>query len=213
VVDEKVTRRLKMQDKRMHLLIMVFVLAVNIITSPPAWPVDEAKLASSGEKVVEAWGKLLSNNVDLVSYDRLPDARSGYWAVRRHKFIDGSMAYDVKKTDSLVSPYMLIVSFKTLFLDNASSPNANGHYDNFLRKWFGFKTVEEALSNTKSIDFPPDPKGRVGRDLDLKVYYAYQKGIWVLKGGDRYFKFNFEKHLTSKENGHYFKELLAIPVE
>jgi hypothetical protein len=123
------------------------------------------------------------------------------------------MGYDIKRTDSIISPYLLIVSLRTSFMDNAASPNANGHYDSFLKKTYGFKTAEEALANTKPMDFPPESTGKVGGELDLKIQYAYQKGVWVLKGGNNLFGYNFMEHLNSKENGHYFKDLLAIPAE
>jgi hypothetical protein len=187
---------------------MIVSLFILLPIETKVWAIDETKLVSSAEKVVEAWGKVLSKEVDLVSY-----TSSGYWRVRRHKLIDGTLSYDIKKTDSIVSPYMLIVGFKTFFMDNDSSPNAKGYYDQNLKKWYGFKTAEEALTNTNPIDFAPDITGRRGLDLDLKVHYAYQKVIWVLKGGNRLFGFNFSEHLYSKENGHYFKDLLSIPIE
>ena len=191
-----------------NLGLALFVFLILMLTGSLAWAVDEAQLTASSEKVVDAWAKLLSQNVDLVSY-----YRNGYWSIRRHKLIPGSMSYDIKKTDSIVSPYMLIVSFSTSFMDNGLSPNANGYFDKSLRKWFGFSSAEEAFAKTKLEDFPPDFRGKVGGDLDLSVRYAYQKGVWVLKGGNDWFGFNFVQHLTSKENGHYFKDLLAIPAE
>src|SRR3972149_9797950 len=128
-----------------RLLLSIFLILMLIIS--PAWGVDEAQLTASGEKVAEAWGKLLSQNVDLVSY-----IDSSYWGIRRHKLISGSMGYDIKRTNSIVSPYMLIVSFRTSYMDNARSPNAT-HYSKLLKRTWGFKTAEEALSNPKSIDF------------------------------------------------------------
>ncbi len=192
-----------MKNQKKYGLILIVALLILAPTWSMVWSEDETKLISSAEKVVEAWGKLFSKDVDIVSY-----VSSEYWKVRRYKLVDGTLGYDIKKTDSLVSPYILIVNFKVLFMDNDSSPNARGVYAQDLKKWYGFRTAEEALNNTKPIDF-----ATAVTDNYVKIHYAYQKGNWILRGGNRFFDFSFSEHLNNKEHGNYFKDLLIISVD
>ena len=187
---------------------VLIILPIAIITGLPAFAniTDETTLLSSAEKTAKAWEQLLSKGIDLASCE----TRGGYykyWHVMRFKYT-GNVGFDIRKTDSIVSPYMLIINFETNFWDNARSPNANGHFSETpeLKKWYGFKTSEEALNNVKPIDFDKEDV------INCTVYYAFQKGFWVYKGGNDYFEGNFERHLKSKETSPYFKDILSIPV-
>lgn len=202
--------------KNFYFGFVMIIFSVFLATESIALETNEKKLMSSAKKVVAAWGRMLSKGYMDVSYDT---GKLGWWRVTKHLWVDGSAYFDIRKTDSIVSPYKLIITFKTKHCgDNDFSPNANGPYSDYFKRKCGFKTVHDALSNINESDFLEreyngsyvSAKGRI---RDMMVIYAFQNSSWVIKDGNKNFNIYFGRDLQSKENGHYFKDLIVFPVE
>ncbi len=180
------------------LIILLFFLQIFIIGTP-LFASEDNKIVTSAEKIVEKWAAILP---EFASYSVVGGK---YYQANRLRYEPDTLSYDVKKTDSLVSPYKLILSGGVLFDYNRYSPNATN-------VWKGspcqFNTKEEALLHTKPIDFANAEPRRVAQ---FTAVYALQKGKWVFnsgieigeKGGNEIEKFIRANH----------KELLEIPVE
>ena len=180
----------------MRRVLAIGILALALIGFAPqhsALAADEAAVVVSAEKIAQKWDALLSAGINLVWFHPGDE----YWYVTRYTLLPGSSGFDVKKTDSLVSPYMLIITFSTSPINNTDSPNANGLIKSVKRKG-GFKSAEDALANVAATDF-------VGQSFQrsMRLNYALQKGIWVLKGGNDMFDLYIGRHLTDKENGFF----------
>jgi hypothetical protein len=184
-----------------HAAVAIFVILM--LTGLSAWAIDEEKLISSAEKIVEAWQTMLDKGMDLVSLTR----DSTYWKVMSYKIV-GPIGYDIKKTDSIVTPYQLILTFNATVFSNATGPNRNGYYSKSLKEWYGFKTMEEALAHKSPADFSVYSDG-----MDFRMYYAFQRNAWVLKGGNTQFEAHINSHIRDKGNIHYFQDLLLVPVQ
>lgn len=157
----------------LYVRFVITVLSIVMITNLYAWAIDESKVVASAEKIAKSWEELLPKKKDKVAvYNQVRWANNdGYWKVREFKNI--SVKFDVQKTGSIVSPYILIVSIEVGYYENDCSLNANAHQ---IGKWQrrnsykkdaidavtetdvfrGFKTKEEALSHTDLIkDYCP----------------------------------------------------------
>jgi hypothetical protein len=183
-------------------------LVVVLALASVARAADTEKLLASAEKIAGIWEKELAKGVLLVD-----NASSGYWRVRKFK-LKGAVTFDVKKTDSLVSPYLLILSFSADYFDNDTGPHVNGPYGHGGVR-YGYKSAADALKFTKPEDWieRPSPTGYSKRDpIDFQAYYAFQKGKWVLKGGSRLFEPNFMGKTEIPENRWFFSKVLVIPL-
>ena len=155
----------------LYVRFVITVLSTVMITNLYAWAIDESKVAASAEKIAKSWEELLPKKKDKVA---VYNGFDKYWKVREFK--STSVKFDVQKTDSIISPYLLIVSIEVGYYENDCSLNANAYK---IGKWQyysykddavietnvfrGFKTKEEALSHTDlSEDYCPldkkDPK-------------------------------------------------------
>lgn len=189
-----------MQSKMMNAWFLSIVLAVTVLTGSPTLAIDEEKLIASGERITASWKRLLSMGLQILSCDV-----NGIWSVDKHILI-GESNFDIRKTDSIVSPYMLTITFDTKLSSNTTSPNANYHASS-LNKMLGFKTANDALRHTQEIDFDR------GFPWKLNLIYALQKESWVLKDPIKDAKANFFKLIQTKENRHSFEHLFVIKVD
>ncbi len=95
----------------LYVRFVIIVLSTVMITNLCVWATDEAMVAASAEKIVKSWEKLVPKKKDKVAvYNRFDK----YWKVREFK--STSVKFDVQKTDSIVSPYILIVSIEVGYL-------------------------------------------------------------------------------------------------
>ena len=201
-----------MYKYRLIVLIFSVALMFNGININCSWAADQESLISSGKGILYAWEKMLSKGYLDVSQDK-----GGGWTVTKHLWLPGSGSYDIKKSDSIVSPYILIIKFETRHCgSNAFSPNANGPYYKYFKRQYGFNSAQEALAHCNNTDF-------VDRDdisipakenvYDIMISYLYQDGSWVINKGNEDFMIFFGRDLKSDLNGKYFKDLLTVPTK
>jgi hypothetical protein len=179
----------------------VAVLGLALLMMDIAYAqVDQSKLLKSAERVVSIWTSNLEGGFDVlkrVESSSLDKENYYYWTVRRLTLI-GMPSYDVRRTDSLVSPYKLIINFRVKYEDNTSGPNVNGYYSKSLQKTYGYSSAKNAMKYTKPedfIDLNPICKSRPGSNvMRLSAFYAFQGDKWVLKGGSNLFESNFFGH-------------------
>ena len=148
----------------------IFIYSFLLLLYPIiSFAISNDILIKSAEKIVSDWEKLLSKDHLFASgeYD--------CWGVYRST-ISGPLSYDIQKTDSIVSPYILIISGKVQWDQNLSSQHAD-KYSEVENENFGFTTKEKALAHITEKDFGIDTQ----RVYNLKIIYSYQKGSWVLK--------------------------------
>lgn len=166
--------------RKLHARLVIIVFSIIILMELSAWAADESKVVSSAEKVVKRWVELLpKKGSEAVCLIR----KGGYWIVRHFNNVE--VSYDVKKTDSIISPYILTISIWSSYVDNDQSPSANGY--KYKDVWYGFKSEEEALSH---INLLKDFKKRypVERNypsnfshFEIYVSYLYREKFWEYK--------------------------------
>jgi hypothetical protein len=204
-----------MYKYKLIVLIFSVILFFNEISINYSYASDQASLISSGKGVLYAWEKMLSKGYLDVSQDK-----GGGWKVTKHLWPPGSGSYDIKKSDSIVSPYILIIKFKTRHCgSNFFSLNANGPYYAYFKRKCGFNSAQEALANCNNTDFVNRDvmSGQISpakEDLyDILISYLYQDGSWVISKGNENFMIFFGQDLKSDLNGEYFKDLLTVPAK
>lgn len=168
---------------------------------------DMASLCSAGDSILSAWETMLSKGYLEVSQDK-----RGGWKATKHLWVPGSGSFDISKSDSIESPYVLIIKFKTKHCgSNFFSPNANGPYYQVFDRKCGFVSVEEALANCQDNDFVDyNNQPHAGNVYDIMVNYLYQNGSWIISQGNDNFMIFFGDGLKNNLNREYFRDLLTI---
>jgi hypothetical protein len=193
------------------IVFIMFLCSSNISAAA-----DESRLISSGEKLLEEWEKMITRGY----YPLTQGGEYKAWRVSKCSFVKGSGSYDINKTESIVTPYVLTLKFKVLFLGwNTLSPNANGVYSDYFKRTVGFKTQAEALKNIEESDF-------LDRDLqthqfekvkamprEIMCNYVLKKNNWILKSGNDFFDIIFSEKMEYVENAKYFNNLTSFPIK
>jgi len=130
----------------------VFVFAAALLFGVQFRVASAVEPVASFEKII-ARGKEAVDQFTLVHFNK------GQSTWRKHRYTVSNMKYDVKKTDSLVSPVVAVVTFD--FIDDSSAP---------------FQTKEGADA---TVDYDPEFKIICYTTLN----YAFTSEAWVLKGG------------------------------
>ncbi|MDY7000558.1 MAG: hypothetical protein SVS15_02100 [Thermodesulfobacteriota bacterium] len=174
---------------------LIFLALITILVLPGmSYAKDEEVVLESAKEVINIWQQHLDKGIDIINFS----PKDNYWFMRR--IIGGRISYDVKRTDSLVSPYKLIIYVNNIkYKENINGPGANGYYSKDLNKIYGYKSKLEALNKVSKMDFTCQG------NFDFIIFYAFQDNGWVLKGGDTYFEGNFFSHETG-----YRKEDIAV---
>lgn len=196
-------RKSKFKEYTLNNLLIIFTIIILIALSfKPVFALsEEQEITSSGGRLTGLWKDMLSDEQKITE-----EIKPGYWGVTKYKFNDISFGYDIQRTNSLVSPYKLIINFKGNFVTNQQSPYANSSSLN--GKWYGFKTREEAVNHATDMDFSNDPIS-----CEFTVIYAYQDGFWTFKGGNDLFDFRLQPLLSNEALNMKFQKLLKVPVK
>jgi hypothetical protein len=187
---------------RKRLFCFIIIVVICLLSPGCSKPIDESVVLSSSEQIIEKWKQLMSGGLKLAEFEE----GSNLWYTKR-LILSGKLNYDVRKTDSLVSPYVLTLTFKVFENGNYGSPNANGYSENLNQK-IGFKTGDDALANVELSDFTD-----ISTLYNIEVNYALQKGVWILESGNSDFDILIKPLLKYKENSRISTQILSIPFQ
>jgi len=134
---------------------------------------NQKNILFAAKQIVKLWQDELSGGCRFVF-----PFKDATWAVRVFKSIK-NVKYDVKKTDSLVSPYVLTILADTVLYQG-------GGYDS-------------AAKAKQAKDLKPFPPGN-SKAREMQINYAFQDGYWVLTGGNKIFEGNIYKAMKLDEN-------------
>jgi hypothetical protein len=170
---------------------------------------SEEKIISSAEEIAAFWENSLSNKLNIVIYN--PEMH--YWHVNRIVLVNQSFDFDIKKTDSIVTPYQLIIRLSFNRWHNRLSPNANSDYE-YENRIRGFKTADDALANTGNSDFDEAKYSYVEKiSRQMTIIYVLKKKAWILEDGNDLFETYIGQHISDMNNAHLFKNVLSVPIK
>ncbi len=193
--------------KRIIATVIISILLLSSGTICGA--ISEEKIVSSAEEIVAFWRNLLSNNLSIVIYN--PEMK--YWHVNRLVLVNRSLDFDIKKTDSIVTPYQLTIRLSFNRWHNQHSPNANSDYE-YENRIRGFKTADDALANTGNSDFEEAKYTYVELiSRNMAILYVLKNKTWILKGGNDHFDAYIGQHISDVNNAHLFKNVLSVPIK
>ncbi len=183
--------------------------------------VNKDELISSAEKIVFSWEKMLTKGYYGLTETVWNEKCSKSFAVCKILWVKDSGAYDIKTTESIISPYELIIMFKAEdFNTNAESQHANSWCSGAPGNNWGFKSAEDAFLHIDESDFKINNGSLI---IDIVLKYALQKEnwilkdiLWVFKGLNKFDDFDIDiKNGTSlfRANEHYFQNLIKIPIK
>ena len=193
--------------KRIIATVIISILLLSSGTICGA--ISEEKIVSSAEEIVAFWRNLLSNNLSIVIYN--PEMK--YWHVNRLVLVNRSLDFDIKKSDSIVTPYQLTIRLSFNKWHNRHSPNANSDYE-YENRIRGFKTADDALANTGNSDFEEAKYTYVELiSRNMAILYVLKNKTWILKGGNDHFDAYIGQHISDVNNAHLFKNVLSVPIK
>ena len=157
--------------------IFLVVGAPSVISQPAT---NDAAIADAMRQIGTRWTAAVKNGQwweskcinNTVSLDRLaPTDR---------------VSFDVRKTDSLLNPYIGIVSIDGIVESNDNSPQADGTFAvGPFRRLICFKTAAEAKNHLSPSDISPVLGGTV---YHLEAYYHFDGSGVTLAGGNQVFE-------------------------
>jgi hypothetical protein len=163
-----------------HLLVVLGML--TLVFSSIAMAQTQKEVISSFEKQVEKFEKFFSSKSKVLfkeSYKSSPTGHIFYY----ERFYPYTMSYDVRKTDSLVSPYMGYITVN--YLETESTKCGNFEIKSYLKddpERYVFTTLE--LARQKRDDdscYKPFQVGGKEFKRSAKFIFAFQKKQWVYK--------------------------------
>lgn len=154
----------------MMLANLVTILALSVAADGTV----SADSALAGfELKVQAVGKFLEQPRKIALVDGWPPAPGGrIYKVAKVQLV--SSAYDVQRTDSLVSPYVARLDLTILQTENARCGDVKGYRENV-----GWSQAAKAIEAADRGDCYGEPSR--GGPYVLRFSYAHQGGRWVLK--------------------------------
>jgi len=193
--------------KRIIAAVIISILLLFSVTICGA--IAEEKIVSSAEEIVTFWEDLLSDKLDIVIYNTEMD----YWYVNRIVMVNQSFDFEIINTDSIATPYQLIITLSFNRWHNRFSPNANSNYGYENRIW-GFKSAEDALANTGKSYFEEAEYSTMEKiSRKMAMVYVLKKEAWILEGGNDLFETYIGQHISDVNNAHLFKNVLSVPIK
>ncbi len=187
----------------------IFILIFLILSVTICGAISEEKIVSSAKEIVALWENILSNNLDIVVYN--PEMK--YWHVNRLFLVNQSMYFTIKRTDSAGIPPQIMIHFSYNRWHNPRSNYANSNYE-YENHILGFKTADDALSNTKNSDFEEVKytyKELISRTVD--ILYVLENKTWILQAGNDHFETLIGQHISESNNANTFKKVLSVPTK
>lgn len=137
-----------------------FVFAANVLGS------EQSEKPKKGPDLIKLLKDLIRENEKRVAEARpiYYNMHKNGWAKRKMKMLD--IEYDVRKTDSLVSPFLGIVTFNAIVEQS---------------EFFPTKIEAEAATSFQPIGGPIS-----GYSEPCRITYAFQDKQWVIKTRESY---------------------------
>ncbi len=162
------------------------------------------KIVNENKKIVEVFPETIVNRgeeSELVAEARGRPELSGKTLYRKEKITLTQISYDVKKTDSLVSPYegVIVVEVLRMIGDEVISPSEARNY--VLSK-------KQLFDDRKLKDYDSEEVRKIISNLNneisakIQVGYVYQKSQWIKK----YLRLGSEIITTDQVLNEYFKD-------
>lgn len=191
-------------------LIAAFIISILLLFSVTiCGAISDEKIVSSAEEIVTLWENILSNNLSIVVYN--PEMK--YWHVNRLFLVNRSLYFNIKRTDSAVTPPQIIIRFSYNRWHNRLSHNANSDYE-YKNRILGFKTADDALANTGNSDFEEvkyTHEELISRTIAIR--YVLKNKTWILQGGNDQFETYIGQHISDVNNTFLFKNVLSVPIK
>ena len=161
------------KSKKVVSIILCFFILLGVTKS---FAQEDKKAMSLFEEQVNKFEKFFSSNPKLLVKQSYHDSPTGY-IFFYERFDDYKISYDIKKSDSLVSPYIGYLTVSHLETTSKKCGDFKGYGD---EKYFS--TIE--LSRQKKEDkscYKPLIVGGTEVRLSSKFIFAFQKEQWVYK--------------------------------
>lgn len=147
---------------------LAWIAIVGLLVCPVVLAADEK---AEREAVVSSFKQYVKDYVDSYKTDRREQVHdiqgrlgnTGTWVIGSFGPVRDGYSIDIRKTDSLISPYVGVLEFELV-----------GHETRV------HASKEEALADN---DFGPETEGFV---IEHRHTYAFQDGKWVPKSRQRY---------------------------
>jgi len=142
-----------------------------ILTSNAYCEDNQQKAISLFEKKVALFEEFYGKSPVILEKQSYSESPTGYiFFYNKYELIN--IAYDIRKTDSLVSPYSAYIDVNYSFEESMKCGDVSGSEDKY------FSTLDIARKNgNNNICYKPSSIS----PETVRFYFAFQKGKWVFK--------------------------------
>jgi hypothetical protein len=153
----------------------------KFIKQQPKQEVNSAKMGKGVEKnqpvesfdlIVSTFSKFFESPQKIIYRQKYSDSPSGV-LVFVNEYSAANLRYDIKKTDSMISPFTAHIELDVKERNNGSCGNVSGY-----KKIVGWHDEKEALEKSDSSSCY---KTENEYSRPIKFVFAYQNSKWVLK--------------------------------
>lgn len=195
-----------MDNKIIKVAVLISILSLLQITICSA---NSDQITTSIEEIVSFWEKSLSSELNLVIYD----SDMNYWYVNKIGMVNQSFDFETISKEANRAHCKLIIHFSFNRWDNRFSPNANSSHETDNRIC-GFKSPEDAKSNTQTSDFDEAEYNYIERiSRKMSIVYLLKNDVWILEGGNDLFHEYIGQYIPDKQNAHLFANVLFVPIK
>jgi hypothetical protein len=148
-----------------------------------AFTQEEKEAISLFEKRVDLFESFFSSKPKLLEKQSYKESPTGY-IFFYDRFDDYKISYDVRKTDSLVSPYMGYITLDYLESTSKKCGNFEGIESKYLKKDANryFTTIEQVRQKRDDEScYKPSRIGEHDIRWSVKFIFAFQRKQWVYK--------------------------------
>ena len=150
------------------------VIALIMLATPALAQDEQHQAVQSFKKIVDAFSTFFQTKQLLAYKQSYSNSPTGV-LVYIIEYSCSDISYDVRKTDSLISPYQGILNLKLTKKDNGACGDVKGFKQNV-----GWNNVEEAIKHAEAKTCYKYLLGRPYID-EVSLMFAFQSGKWVFK--------------------------------
>ena len=180
------------------------VISVALLPASAQQAPADANVAATMTRIGSLWQQAVRDGKWWQS-----DFFGGAFALDRFAQND-SVSYDVRKTDSLLTPFLGIVTIDGSVETNSTSPVADGAFDQYVNhRNICFKNAAEAWAHVNASDISP---GNDGRPYHFEIYYRFDGDGATLTGGNEVYKNYTQNALLMGANAPSWGSLVHQPL-
>ena len=165
-----------------------FIVAILVFSALSSQAQDQKQVLDSFSIIVSKFSNFIKSPQKLIYKQNFKDSPSGF-VVEVIEYSCSNLVYDIKKTESIITPFVGYIEID--FTDKTNAVCGNVFYTIGKNKMFiGWDTEKGALDNSNSLKCYEPQTGSDGKPVlssaeRVRFDFSYQNDKWVFKSAIR----------------------------